>query len=222
MTQFKLLSVKAASQLCYQLNLPRSSKTIRRWCINRDIEAEKRPNGRTEQWFINRLSLEIKIKEELEFLKQSDSYPNSRGRQADMSGHDQTQLDVSGHERTQAGMAGHEGGQRADTSSGVSEPSLREEIASLKIEVRFNEKMTEQFKKQYLKSQEALIAQSRYIGHIETQLYSLGERPDQAFLKAPVPKSSRSEGDDLETNRRNPKIFKNMTPHPDQADLHSG
>lgn len=222
MTETKWFSVKQAAKFCYQMGLPRSTKSIRRWCQFENVDAQKRQVANTEKWFIVQESLEIKIKEELEFLKQSDRQPDTPGRQADMSGRDQTRPNVSGHERTQAVIAGHEGGQRSDTSSGDNDPSLIEEIASLKIEVRFNEKMTEQFKKQYLRSQEALIAQSRYIGHIETQIYRLGESPDQAFLKAPVPKSRRSAGDDKEAHSRNPEIFENMTPHPDQADLYSG
>jgi len=185
---FDWLTVKQGSQYCYEMGLPRSTKSIRRWCQFENVEAQKRQIANTEKWFIDQGSLEIKIKEELEFLKQSDSQPDAPGQRADMTG--------------------HEGGQRSDTSSGDNYPSLREEIASLKIEVKFNEKMTEQFKKLYLKGQEALIAQSRYIGHIETQIYQLGGSPDQAFLKAPVPKSGQSADDDPQTTGEIQKSLK--------------
>jgi len=222
MKETKWLTVKQGSQYCYEMGLPRSTKSIRRWCQFENIEAQKRQVANTEKWFIDQGSLEIKIKEELEFLKQSDRQPVAPGQQAVMSGHNQTRPDISGHKRTQADMAGHEGGQRPDVSRGNNDLSLREKIASLKIEVRFNEKMTEQFKKQYLKSQEALIAQSRYIGHIETQLYQLGESPNQAFLKAPVPKSATSEDHNEQTKTINPAIVPNNQPHPDQSNLYAG
>ena len=85
---------REATRYCQELGLPRSLKSIRRWCANGDIDAEKRPNGRTEQWFINRESLEIKIKEELEFLKQSE---RSFAQPGNLTGH---RPDVSGHKRT--------------------------------------------------------------------------------------------------------------------------
>ena len=218
MTETKWLTVKQASQYCYEMGLPRSTKSIRRWCQYDNVDAQKRKVANTEKWFIDQRSLAIKIKEELEFLKQSDR----PGQQADMTGYDQTRPDVSGHERTQADMSGHGAGQRPDVSTEENASSLREEIASLKIEVRFNERMTEQFKKQYLKSQEALIAQSRYIGHIETQIYQLGESPDQAFLKSPVPKSDPSEDHDKRAQTINSAIVQNDQPHPDQNNLYTG
>ena len=222
MTETNWLTVKQASQYCYEMGLPRSTKSIRRWCQFENVEAQKRQVANTEKWFIDQESLEIKIKEELEFLKQSDRQPDTPGQQADMSGYDRTQPDVSGYERTQADMSGHKSGQRPDASSGANIASLQEEIASLKIEIRFNEKMTEQFKKQYLKSQEALIAQSRYIGHIETRILKLGGTTDQAFLKAPVPKSGPSEDHNEQTQTINSAILPNEQPNPDQTNLYTG
>ena len=55
--------------------------------------------------------------------------------------------------------------------------------------------------------------QSRYIGHIETNLIKLGGKTDQAFLKAPVPKSARPE---------EAEIISQAETHPDQSNLYSG
>lgn len=222
MTETKWLTVKQASQYCYELGLPRSTKSIRRWCQFENVDAQKRQVANTEKWFIDQKSLEIKIEEELEFLKQSNSQQNELGHQTDMSGYDQARPGVSGHERTHADMSGHRVGQRPDEFIEDNASSLEEVIASLKIEVRFNEKMTEQFKKQYLKSQEALIAQSRYIGHIETQILKLGGTTDQAFLKAPVPKSDLSEDHSDQAQTKISAIVPNDQPHPDQSHLYTG
>jgi len=226
MEQQKWVIVKGASTFCYQMGLPRSTKSIRRWCANGDIEAEKRPNGRTEQWFINKESLEIKIKEELEFLKQSErsfSQPvNTLGHSSDMSGHKRTRPDTSAFERSQADTSGHEWKQRPDASETDKNRKLEDEILILKTDLKWRDKVISDQKQANETLLEEVKGQSRYIGHLETNLLQLGGKTDQTFLEAPVPKSGRSEDikDDIQVS--NPDIVEDVRPHPDQTNLYSG
>lgn len=220
------ISVKQASGICIQNQLPRSLKSIRRWCANGDIEAEKRPNGRTEQWFINRESLEIKIKEELEFLKQSErSFPqpeNLTEHRPDMIGRDRSQADVSAHEHSQADTSGQAGKQRPDVSGTKHIEKLQDEIMSLKVDVAVKSEQAKQFQKLFLEGQKTIQAQSRYIGHVETKILNMGGTTDQSFLEAPVPKSGLSADADNQVEVINPEIVQGDQVHPNQRDFYSG
>jgi len=209
MTEIKWLTVKQASQFCYEMGLPRSTKSIRRWCQFENVDAQKRQVANTEKWFIDQGSLEIKIKEELEFLKQSDSQPNTHGQQADMTGYDHTRPDISGHKRTQADMSGHEGGQRPDAPSVKRLEDLQDEIVSLKVDVAVKSEQANQFKKLFLEGQKTIQAQSRYIGHVETKILKMGGTTDQAFLEAPVPEFGRSKETGKGHAAVNPEIIEN-------------
>lgn len=210
MTETKWLTVKQASQYCYDMGLPRSTKSIRRWCQLENIEAQKRQVANTEKWFIDQKSLEIKIKEELEFLKQSDTQPDTTGHQTDMSRYDQTRPDVSGYGRTQADTSGHKGGQRPDASSAKRLEDLQDEIMSLKVDVAVKSEQANQFKKLFLEGQKTIQAQSRYIGHVETKILRMGGTTDQTFLEAPVPESGRSEETRKEHEVVDPEIVENF------------
>lgn len=222
MINSKWLTVKEASQHCYQLKLPRSIKTIRRWCLNENIEAQKRKVGKGEMWFIDRESLEIKIKEELEFLKHSNesnsnAFPQD-GHSPNISTRERLQADIGSNGRTQAPISAY--GMDMSGQSKISE--FEEKIASLKIDVAVNAKLAEEFKEQYLKGQKVLQAQSRYIGHVETQILKLGGSTDLTFLDAPVPKSRRSEDIEMTPEPINPEIIQNQNPHSDQGNLYTG
>lgn len=221
----KWLTIKRASLLCFEMGLPRSTKSIRRWCANRDIEAKKRPNGRTEQWFIDRESLEIKIKEELEFLNHSEKpVPHSEviaKQTADMSAYDRTQADVSGHERSQADVSGHERTQ-PDKQNQPQLRDLQDQILILKTDLKWREQVISDQKKQNEILLEEVKSQSQFIGHIKTQLLGTGQTPDQTFLAAPVPKFGVSEGVENVAQMPSPEIIQNERPHPDQSNLYTG
>lgn len=101
MTKTKWLTIKEATLHCYERGLPRSSKSLRRWCSKSEIEAQKRQAGTGEKWFIDRASLDIKIQEELEFLKHTDTslpFPTLvSGQRQDASPHEHSQVDISAH-----------------------------------------------------------------------------------------------------------------------------
>jgi len=226
MTKTKWLTVKQASQYCFEMGLPRSTKSIRRWCQFENVEAQKRQVANTEKWFIDQNSLEIKIKEELEFLKQSDTsvrtQPDMAGQQAVMTGHNQTRPDASGYDRSQPDMSAHGHGQRPDASSGGKMRDLEDQVLILQTDLKWRDKVITDQKQSNEILLDEVKGQSRYIGHLETNLLKLGGKTDQAFLKAPVPKSGQSGEAEMKTELINPEIISKPEPHPDQSNLYSG
>jgi hypothetical protein len=225
MNKLKWLTVKEASLRCDKLGLPRSTKSLRRWCAKEEVEAQKRKIANTEKWFIDRASLEIKIKEELEFLKHSEnSLPHSgqsAGHTADKSAHEQTQADASGHERSQADTSGRERTQ-PDGKAQQQIRDLEDQVLLLKNDIKWRDQVLKDQKNANEILMDEVKGQSRYIGHLETNVLRLGGSADQAFLAAPVPKSGVSEGVENTPEITMPNILQNEKPHPDQSQLYTG
>lgn len=225
MNETKWLTVKEASQYCFEMNLPRSTKSLRRWCAKEEVEAQKRKVANTEKWFIDRASLEIKIKEELEFLKHSDR-PVSQtepiaAHTSNMSGHDRTQADISAHDRMQADATGHERTQ----PDRLAQPQLRDledQILLLTHDIKWRDQVLKEQKNANQILMDEVKGQSRYIGHLETNVLRLGGNTDQAFLAAPVPKSEASEPAQDHVEMAAPQIIQNDKPHPDQTNFYTG
>ena len=209
MNETKWLTVKQASQYCFEMHLPRSTKSLRRWCAKEEIEAQKRKIANTEKWFIDRASLKIKIQEELEFLKHSErplsKTPPIAARDTDMSGHEQTQADISGNERLQADTPGRERAQQ-DRQTEPQVRNLEDQVLLLKRDVEWRDQLLKDQKNTNIILMDEIKGQSRYIGHIETHLARIGQTPDQAFLAAPVPKSNLSEDTRLDPQIVSPEI----------------
>jgi len=216
------LTVKEASILCIEMNLPRSTKSLRRWCAKEEVEAQKRKVANTEKWFIDRASLEIKIKEELEFLKHSErplphiEKTNEHG--VNMSGHDRTQADVSTHKRTRPDTSAH----RVDTSAQPEIRDLEDQILLLKKDVEWRSQLLKDQKNANVILMDEIKGQARYIGHLETNVLRLGGKTDQAFLAAPVSNSALSEDVGSQSEIIMPEIIQKDPPHPDQASLRTG
>lgn len=214
MTENKWLTITDASFLAKSLGLDRTNKTLRSWCRGGHVTAEKQTNRNGEIWVIDRESLITKIKSEIEFRDQE------RGANPvpPMSEPMRTSADQSEPVRTHANLDEP----RSQQGFTDADEALRAENLSLKMEVKFNEKLADQFKKEYLKGQEALQAQARYIGHIESHLKLAGQTPDQTFLKAPVPSFGASEEVGGQPQMVAPEIIQNERPHPDQSNLYTG
>lgn len=214
MTETKWLTVAEASLLARQMGLDRTNKTLRSWCRGDHVTAEKQTNRTGEIWVIGRESLITKIKSEIEFRDQE----RSANPVLPMPEPVQTRTDQ--FEPVRTGTNRDE--PRSQQSSLEANEVLKAEIQSLKMEVKFNEKLADQFKKEYLKGQEALQAQARYIGHLETKVIGSGEKADQTFLAPPVPNSSFSRDADSSAEVVAPEIIQNEQPHPDQGNLYAG
>lgn len=212
MNKQKWLTVSEATHLAQKMGLERTHKTIRSWARNGHVTAQKQTNQNGAIWVVERDSLNTKIKSEIEFRDQQRA-SKTLGTQ---------------YEQVRAGTNLSE---PLRTSLDTFEPSsqqaedkkiqfFQEKIESLKIEVKFNEQLTQEFKKQYLKSQENLHAQARYIGHLESEMLRLGGTPDQTFLKAPKPHSDASAAYESGSTAVAPEIAPGSRPHPNQTPLY--
>jgi len=64
---------------------------------------------------------------------------------------------------------------------------LENQVKSLEIDKAVRDQHISFLTSQNEKGQKDLVSQSRYIGHLETKILSLGGEPDTKFLDAPVP-----------------------------------
>lgn len=171
------VSVDEAFVLCQQAGLNRTKKTIRTWARKEHVDAEKQITPTGDQWMLDAASLDVKIKAELEFQARAQTRSNQDAPRPHPSEPVQTEADPV---RTRS--VAFEQGQ-----TGADEAALRAENESLKFDKATRDAKIEFLTQQNKESQAALLGQSRYIGHLETQLLRSGGEADQAFLEAPVP-----------------------------------
>ncbi len=180
------LTVDQAFVACQQAGLDRTKKTIRSWARNEHVEAQKQTTPTGERWMVEKASLSVKIRSELEFQAQSSAqsapvqtrvHSSEPVRTKDEPV--RTRTDAFEPRRTEA----HER-ERQQTSAEIEE--LRREVRSLEIDKAVRDRQIDFLTEQNAEGQKNLLSQSRYIGHLETQVLQLGGAPDQTFLKAPV------------------------------------
>ena len=182
------LTVDQAFLACQQAGLDRTKKTIRSWARNEHVEAQKQTTPTGERWMVEEASLSVKIRSELEFQVQSQTpseqvqtrvHPSEPARTEDEPV--RTRADAFEPRRTEANE-----GERQQTSAEIE--LLRRELRSLEIDKAVRDRQIDFLTEQNAEGQKNLLSQSRYIGHLETQVFQLGGAPDQTFLKAPVPR----------------------------------
>ena len=183
----KWLTVDQAFAVSQQAGLDRTKKTIRSWARNEHVDAQKQTTPTGERWMVEESSLSVKIRSELEFQVQKTvnqtglnlSEPVQTQPEPVRPGADQYELEQTRpHEREP---------ERTHTNPSERERELETKVRSLEIDKAVRDKQIEFFTKQNEEGQTSLLSQSRYIGHLETQVMRLGGQPDQAFLQAPVP-----------------------------------
>jgi hypothetical protein len=181
------LTVDQAFVTCQSEGLNRTKKTIRSWCRHDHVESQKQTTPTGERWMVEETSLTVKIQSELEFIQQKPDVQSS----SNLSEPVQTQ-----HEPARTGAdpfeqprtRSHEGEpEQTHVNPSERERQLEVQIRSLEIDKAVRDKQIEFFTKQNEEGQTSLLSQSRYIGHLETQVMRLGGQPDQTFLQAPVP-----------------------------------
>lgn len=226
MTEIKWLTVAEASLLCSQLGLDRTNKTIRSWARNQAVTAQKKSTSTGEMWVLDRISLETKINTEIEYRDQMAKVQTS----SDPSDPVQTRANPSEQVRTRIDSFAEQNGYEQDhtTSNARPNPSeqakiqeLESQNQSLRIDVAWRDKMLEKITAENEKGQEALHAQARYIGHLESDLLRFGGKPNEKFLSAPTPKTDKR--DEVKpTSFVEPEVIQHHRPHPDQQTFYSG
>jgi len=192
MTEIKWLTIAEASLLASETGLDRTHKTIRSWCRKGDVIAEKQTTRTGDRWVADRESLITKINFELE-LKEQESRTMSEQVQTSADRFEPVRTSSDQYENSEPSKynqsAENKTPDRGEPNVNPSSNELEQKVRSLEIEVKFNEELMNEFKRQYLKGQETLHAQARYIGHLESDLLRLGETPNEKFLAAPQPKA---------------------------------
>lgn len=180
------LTVDQAYFACQEAGLDRTKKTIRSWARNEHVEAQKQTTPTGERWMVEKSSLSVKIRSELEFQVQGQTqsepvqtrvHPSEPVRTTDEPV--RTRADAFEPRRTEANE-----GERTHDRAELED--LRREVRSLEIDKAVRDRQIDFLTAQNAEGQKNLLSQSRYIGHLETQVLQLGGAPDQTFLKAPV------------------------------------
>jgi hypothetical protein len=183
-------------------------------------------------WIIDKASLIIKINTEIEYRDQAEAV-QTRANQFEPV---QTSADPFEPVQTRSHPSDTQNGQeqgsqdRSNPSEPRSHPSdaarireLESENMTLKIDKGWRDKLLERQGDEIKLGQENLLAQSRYIGHLESDLKQLGGKPDQTFLAAPTSNKGREEAAPApQQTYDEPEVMRPHRPHPDQQSFHHG
>jgi hypothetical protein len=183
------LTVDQAFVACQTKGLNRTKKTIRSWCRHEHVESQKQSTPTGERWMVEETSLTVKIQSELEFIQQKPDVQTGTNPSEPV----QTTAEPvrTRADQSELGQTRSYDSEQAQTHVNPSEREreLETRLRSLEIDKAVRDKQIDFFTKQNEEGQRSLLSQSRYIGHLETQVMRLGGQPDQAFLQAPVPQS---------------------------------
>lgn len=178
------ITVDEALHICLEHNLPRTKKTIRQWCRQGHVEAQKQTTPTGERWVLDAASLEVKIKAEKQM--QAQVAPVQPG------AHQSEPLPDNAFQRERSEPVQTGTNQFDPVRTGADPSELQGKIQSLEIDKAVRDKQIEFLTKQNDEGHENLMSQSRYIGHLETQVMQLGGRPNQTFLNAPKAQPARA------------------------------
>lgn len=179
-TAHKWVTVDEAFLLCQEANLDRTKKTIRSWCRQEHVESQKQTTPTGERWMLEASSLAVKIRNELEFQRQSEPVQTGSDEFEQVRTKD-TPVHTSAHQSEQVRETSENEQQRID--------ELEAQVRSLEIDKAVRDKHVDFLSKQNEEGQRNLLSQSRYIGHLETKVLQLGGEPDQTFLNPPTPEA---------------------------------
>lgn len=202
----KWLTVDEAFLACQNAGLDRTKKTIRSWCRHEHVESLKQTTPTGERWMVESDSLKVKLRAELEFQQQqrevqTGSNPSEPVQTRDepvRTSSDQYEQVHTGSNTSAPTRAGRENSAELD--------ELRSQVRSLEIDKAVRDKQIEWLTKENEKGQDSLLSQSRYIGHLETQVHQLGGRPDQQYLNAPVPGQQATRNHGTDENHVEPEV----------------
>lgn len=197
------LSVDDAYLACQKVGLYRTKKTIRSWCRHEHVEAMKQTTPTGERWMVDKESLGVKIRSELEFQSQNhQEHPGSNPFEPVQTKDEPVRTSTNPYEQVRAGANQGEPAPEASAQGKAEMDELRTQLRSLEIDKAVRDRQIEFLSQQNEEGQKSLLSQSRYIGHLETQVHQLGGKPDQRFLEAPV--AREPEPSQPEESPRNP------------------
>jgi hypothetical protein len=172
------LTIEEASELFNQAGVPRSSRTISRYCEQGILEAVFMDTEKNQRYLISRESVDRRIKEVKQIIE-----TNRVMNQQDMPRRDKTQHDTSSQFKTNSQSTAHTDGV-ADTTNSEAVTALKTELKKLNednLQLRIDKSAKEQFINRLIEEREKVMRQaiqlSREVGRLENQLLQL-EAPD--------------------------------------------
>lgn len=155
------LPVVEAVAYCQSLGLSRTPKTIRKWAQQArkaqdgagDITVRAQDTENGFRWLIERASLDVKIKQELEYERRAANVP---------TGSHQTEQVSTGEDPAEPVHTG------ADGSNGKNSDERRDRIKELEDEVyqlTVSKRVSEQFTAQLVKERDAFLDRVTELGH---------------------------------------------------------
>ncbi len=165
------------------MGLNRTSKTIRSWARRGHVEATKQTTRNGEMWVLDKDELVTKIKAELEFKEQQEQVQTSTNHDPNTSEPVQTRADQFEPVRTGANPSEPQ----ANMASNSQILELEAQVRSLEIDKGVRDQHIKFLTEQNKTEHDLALRQNKYIGHLETKVYALGDKPDIKFLDAPKP-----------------------------------
>jgi hypothetical protein len=174
------LTIEEAAELFSQSGVPRSHRTISRYCEQRILEAMFMDTEKNQKYLITRESVERRIKEIKQIL--ATSHVPSRH---DKSGHNETHPDKSRHvESTDENRRATSSSSRLEADSQLA--SLKLELKKLKednLQLHIDKSAKEQFINRLIEERERTMHQaielSREVGRLENRLLQLESPREQ-------------------------------------------
>ncbi|HGG03988.1 MAG TPA: hypothetical protein ENK28_00880 [Aliiroseovarius sp.] len=178
------VTVDDAFLACQLAGLERTKKTIRSWCRNHHVEAQKQTTPTGERWVLDEASLLTKIEAEKQMQAQfAPVQPSANPSEPLPDNAFQRERSEPVQPRANQFDPVRTGADSSEQTAEIAE--LESKLRSLEIDKAVRDKQIEFLTKQNAEGHENLMSQSRYIGHLETRVLELGGRPDQTFLSAP-------------------------------------
>lgn len=165
------LTIKQAAELFAKHNVPRSPRSIQRFCDHENIDCIRVKGDKTERYFVDPVSVERYAQE----LKQLENISHIG---AEVTRHDTSQHDTSRHDATPASAAIHVAKQTHETANESIELRSRIDVLDKEnLQLKIDRAAKEQFIGQMLDDRRAWLAQvteqSREIGRLEMQVQQL-------------------------------------------------
>jgi hypothetical protein len=182
------LTVEEASERFAAAGVPRSPRSIQRYCKRNALDAIAIDTENSEKYLIDPESVERRITELKQIYQTSPERATHDATGRDMSGHNATGRDESRHDATSRDTA--------ETVNAEEKRALEAKVAELTSEnedLKFDTRMNRELAKYVQQQNRELITQitdqSRMIGRLEAELLAI-DAPNSARSATPSPSPS--------------------------------
>ena len=190
------LSVEEASQLFQNAGIPRSPRTVIRYCSNKHLDCIKVDTERNEKYLVSSPSVRARIEELEQVMSASHVTPRP-----DATRHDETYPDTSRHSETSPDMTRHdEYAKKLESRVGELESEIEElqnKNRDLEITNRVKDSVLKEAKQQLGSTRTQLMRFNRAVGELATILRLKAPEHDTsqiiAYIDAPTDEPNRKD-----------------------------